>query len=102
VYTLGDEHLQLGLACQGDVCQGVLHRAYSLLDSCVQTKDPTHRLGGKLGAEEIQSHPFFQDVSWGLLRNQRPPFKSSGSPRDSSLSSDPEVPSGGQTLGYNY
>ncbi len=37
-------------------------------------KDPSKRLGTKLGAEEIKSHPFFAGINWAMLRNMKPPY----------------------------
>nr|AML78956.1 putative LOV domain-containing protein [Chlamydomonas noctigama] len=37
-------------------------------------KDPAHRLGTKLGAEEIKTHAFFAGINWALLRNEAPPY----------------------------
>lgn len=37
-------------------------------------RDPAKRLGGRAGAEEIKSHPFFESINWSLIRNEYPPF----------------------------
>jgi phototropin len=37
-------------------------------------RNPSKRLGSKLGASEIKSHKFFTGVKWDLIRNKRPPF----------------------------
>mmetsp|Transcript_9347 Transcript_9347/g.28515 ORF Transcript_9347/g.28515 Transcript_9347/m.28515 type:complete len:704 (-) Transcript_9347:1016-3127(-) len=37
-------------------------------------KDPATRLGTKLGAEEIKSHPFFAGINWALLYERQPPY----------------------------
>lgn len=37
-------------------------------------KDENKRLGSKLGAADIKNHPFFKNVQWALLRNQKPPM----------------------------
>lgn len=37
-------------------------------------KDETKRLGSKMGASDIKSHPFFKNTQWALLRNQKPPM----------------------------
>uniref|UniRef100_A0A1D1XQA0 Protein kinase G11A n=1 Tax=Anthurium amnicola TaxID=1678845 RepID=A0A1D1XQA0_9ARAE len=36
-------------------------------------KEPQHRLGVKRGAAEIKQHPFFEGVSWALIRCSTPP-----------------------------
>ena len=36
-------------------------------------KDPQHRLGYKRGATEIKQHPFFEGVTWALIRCASPP-----------------------------
>lgn len=36
-------------------------------------KEPQHRLGVKRGASEIKQHPFFEGVSWALIRSSTPP-----------------------------
>ncbi|GMI04854.1 hypothetical protein TrLO_g15116 [Triparma laevis f. longispina] len=40
------------------------------------TRDPAERLGGKVGAEELKSHPFFAAIDWDALMSKRlmPPF----------------------------
>lgn len=37
-------------------------------------KDENKRLGSQLGASEVKQHRWFANVSWGLLRNQKPPI----------------------------
>lgn len=37
-------------------------------------KDENKRLGSKLGASDVKNHPFFKNVQWALLRNQKPPM----------------------------
>ncbi|KAI8620207.1 kinase-like domain-containing protein [Chytriomyces sp. MP71] len=37
-------------------------------------KDDAKRLGSRAGAADLKAHPFFKDVSWGLLMNQTPPI----------------------------
>jgi protein-serine/threonine kinase len=37
-------------------------------------KDENKRLGSSLGASDIKNHPFFKNVQWALLRNQKPPM----------------------------
>ncbi|VEU19850.1 DEKNAAC100107 [Brettanomyces naardenensis] len=37
-------------------------------------KDAGKRLGSHSGASEIKTHPFFKNVQWALLRNQKPPL----------------------------
>lgn len=37
-------------------------------------KDEHKRLGSQLGASEVKQHRWFASVSWGLLRNQKPPI----------------------------
>lgn len=37
-------------------------------------KDETRRLGSRNGASDIKAHPFFQAVSWALLRHSTPPI----------------------------
>lgn len=37
-------------------------------------KDETKRLGSKMGASDIKSHPFFRNTQWALLRHQKPPM----------------------------
>jgi serine/threonine protein kinase/type II secretory pathway pseudopilin PulG len=37
-------------------------------------KDPRRRLGYVAGAGAIKAEPFFKDVKWGLLRNQKAPM----------------------------
>ncbi|CAD7702361.1 unnamed protein product [Ostreobium quekettii] len=37
-------------------------------------RDPSKRLGGRAGAEEIKAHPFFEGINWSLIRNEDPPF----------------------------
>ena len=37
-------------------------------------KDPRRRLGYVAGAGAIKAEPFFKDVKWGLLRNQKAPI----------------------------
>ncbi|OBA20449.1 Pkinase-domain-containing protein [Metschnikowia bicuspidata var. bicuspidata NRRL YB-4993] len=37
-------------------------------------KDETKRLGSKLGASDIKTHPFFKATQWALLRHQKPPM----------------------------
>ncbi|KAK7261237.1 hypothetical protein RIF29_27542 [Crotalaria pallida] len=44
------------------------------LISQLLVKDPARRLGSTLGASAIKHHPFFQGVSWALLRCTTPPF----------------------------
>lgn len=44
------------------------------LISQLLTKDPARRLGSTMGATAIKHHPFFQGVSWALLRCTSPPF----------------------------
>jgi len=73
-------------------------------------KSPSMRLGAEGGAEEIQRHPFFKGVSWSLLRNSKPPFRSTGSPRNSGssrgsgedLGSTLTKDTGADALTFNY
>ncbi|XP_065865477.1 serine/threonine-protein kinase D6PKL2 [Euphorbia lathyris] len=44
------------------------------LISQLLVKDPVRRLGSTMGASAIKHHPFFQGVSWALLRCTRPPY----------------------------
>lgn len=44
------------------------------LISQLLAKDPTRRLGSKMGSSAIKHHPFFQGVNWALLRCTPPPF----------------------------
>jgi protein-serine/threonine kinase len=37
-------------------------------------KDEARRLGSRNGASDIKAHPFFQAVSWALLRHSTPPI----------------------------
>lgn len=37
-------------------------------------KDPTRRMGSKMGATAIKRHQFFNGVNWALLRCAKPPF----------------------------
>ena len=37
-------------------------------------KNENKRLGSKMGAADIKSHPFFKKVQWSFLRNQEPPL----------------------------
>lgn len=37
-------------------------------------KNEINRLGSKLGAADIKSHPFFKNTQWSFLRNQEPPL----------------------------
>ncbi|CAM9570413.1 unnamed protein product, partial [Choristocarpus tenellus] len=37
-------------------------------------KDPSQRLGERNGVGEIRRHPFFSNVHWALIANQKPPF----------------------------
>jgi hypothetical protein len=41
------------------------------------TKDPSKRLGGKRGAEEIKEHPWCKDIDWDKVLKKKvdPPFK---------------------------
>jgi len=54
------------------------------------TRDPSERLGGRSGAEELKSHPFFAAIDWDALykRKLMPPFnpcaKSDGKTSDTS------------------
>ena len=41
------------------------------LIACLLRKDPKERLGSTLGATEVQSHAFFDDIKWPLLRTRR-------------------------------
>jgi len=38
-------------------------------------RNPEKRLGGKLGAEEIKKHPWFNDINWDKVKNKelKPP-----------------------------
>ncbi|GMI39313.1 hypothetical protein TeGR_g14259, partial [Tetraparma gracilis] len=40
------------------------------------TREPSERLGGRAGAEEIKTHPFFAAIDWDALMERRlqPPF----------------------------
>lgn len=49
-------------------------------------RDPTKRLGSFAGAEDIKNHPYYNEISWGLLRNTVPPFV----PKESGLPPPPE------------
>lgn len=61
-------------------------------------KDETKRLGSKMGASDIKSHPFFKTTQWALLRHQKPPMvpvltKSRKSPKkEDKLSQDETTP----------
>ncbi|XP_022753770.1 serine/threonine-protein kinase D6PKL2-like [Durio zibethinus] len=44
------------------------------LISQLLVKDPARRLGSTMGASAIKHHPFFQGVSWALLRCRTPPY----------------------------
>ncbi|KAL6566934.1 hypothetical protein OROMI_015338 [Orobanche minor] len=44
------------------------------LISQLLAKDPVRRMGSTMGASAIKHHPFFQGVSWALLRCTSPPF----------------------------
>ena len=37
-------------------------------------KNEAKRLGSKMGAADIKTHPFFRKVQWSFLRNQEPPL----------------------------
>jgi serine/threonine protein kinase len=37
-------------------------------------KDENKRLGSQSGASEVKSHKWFAPITWGLLRNTRPPI----------------------------
>lgn len=37
-------------------------------------KDPTRRMGSKMGSSAIKHHQFFDGVNWALLRCTKPPF----------------------------
>lgn len=60
-------------------------------------KDETKRLGSRLGASDIKSHPFFKNTQWALLRHQKPPMipvltKSKKSEKSRELSLSYELP----------
>ncbi|KAI9076250.1 hypothetical protein K1719_041823 [Acacia pycnantha] len=44
------------------------------LISQLLVKEPTRRLGSKMGSSAIKHHPFFKGVNWALLRCTPPPF----------------------------
>lgn len=63
------------------------------LISQLLTKDPARRLGSTMGASAIKHHPFFQGVSWALLRCTNPPYVPPPFSRDvASDDSCPETP----------
>ncbi|OIW03890.1 hypothetical protein TanjilG_28419 [Lupinus angustifolius] len=66
------------------------------LISQLLVKDPARRLGSTMGASTIKHHPFFQGVSWALLRCTTPPFVPPPYTKDkepvSDESSCPETP----------
>lgn len=37
-------------------------------------KDENKRLGSQSGASEVKNHKWFAPITWGLLRNTRPPI----------------------------
>jgi protein-serine/threonine kinase len=37
-------------------------------------KDEHRRLGSQTGASEVKQHKWFSNISWGLLRHQKPPI----------------------------
>lgn len=67
------------------------------LISSLLEKDPSQRIGcGPQGWAEVQNHPFFADIDWANIHNQRSPFEDRvGKPQISSvpwcreLSNDP-------------
>ncbi|WOL11087.1 hypothetical protein Cni_G19848 [Canna indica] len=40
---------------------------------CLLVKEPQNRIGYRRGAAEIKQHPFFEGVSWALVRTATPP-----------------------------
>mmetsp|Transcript_18169 Transcript_18169/g.21767 ORF Transcript_18169/g.21767 Transcript_18169/m.21767 type:complete len:755 (+) Transcript_18169:451-2715(+) len=42
--------------------------------SALLEKYPPDRLGSVCGADDIKGHPFFADVRWSLIRNEKAPF----------------------------
>lgn len=40
-------------------------------------KNERTRLGSRSGASEVKQHKWFSKINWGLLRNTRPPVRSS-------------------------
>lgn len=44
-------------------------------------KDEIKRLGSQSGASEVKSHKWFAPITWGLLRNTRPPIVPSATVR---------------------
>ncbi|TMW56013.1 hypothetical protein Poli38472_008661 [Pythium oligandrum] len=50
-----------------DTCKDLLRRLLA--------RQPEDRLGHRMGAAEIKSHPFFKGVKWALLQHHTPPVR---------------------------
>ncbi|KAK9896032.1 Pkinase-domain-containing protein [Cystobasidium minutum MCA 4210] len=60
---------EVGFPDQPSISQLAKHIIRKLL-----IKDENKRLGSQSGASEVKSHKWFAPITWGLLRNTRPPI----------------------------